>query len=126
MKQITKTTPILSDYSLEILGIHMVPEFTQFTIWFATPSQLRKYKTQKDFAVSIGVSQDTLTDWKKHPQFWPMVKHTIAESIRESIPDAIDSLRQNVMTEGKAGDVALFLRLANMDSDINNNSKKHE
>ena len=29
----------------------------------------REIKTQKEFAESVGISEDTLTAWKNHPQF---------------------------------------------------------
>jgi len=60
--KIIKTTPIHSDYQIMIKGIKNVPEFLQFVHWFATPTQFKKPKNQKEFARSIGVCQDTVTD----------------------------------------------------------------
>lgn len=116
MQQVVKTKPIHSDISLVISDIYKVPEFMKFAEWFSTPRQLRKIKTQKQFSIAIGVCEDTLTDWKQHPQFRVLVQQNISEWIKERIPDVIHGLYENDVNEGKAKDVEMFLRLSGIDT----------
>jgi hypothetical protein len=116
MQQVIKTTPIHSDISLVISDIYRVPEFIKFVEWFSTPRQLRKIKTQKEFAEVIGVCEDTLTDWKQHPQFRVLVQQNISEWIKERIPDVIHGLYKKALSKGNAKDVEMFLRLSGIDT----------
>ena len=88
-------------------------EFVEFARWSAIPSGQREPDTQKELAEVIGVSEDTLTDWKKRPEFWTLVGLFLREWMREKTPDVIDGLFSKI-TDGKggAGDVKFFLALA--------------
>lgn len=109
--KIVKATPINSDFLL-IKGIRDATGFLKFIDWMATPKHLREPEYQKDFAVQIGVSEDTLTDWKKHPQFFQLMQSRISNWIKERVPDVIGALYENASVKGKAKDVEMFLRLA--------------
>jgi hypothetical protein len=123
-KSMTKTiTPIQSDLPTIIPHVDRVADFLQFAQWFATPKLSRKQKTQKDFAIAIGANQDTLTDWKRHPYFWPTVQQFIKEWMKERIPDVIDGLYRNACDKGQAKDVEFFLKLGGMINDSKNNKK---
>ncbi len=111
----TKTTliPTHSDNATIIPALQRVPEFLQFTQWFATPRQFREPKTQKDFAKLVGVSEDTLTDWKRHPNFWPLAQEAMGTWIQEQVPDAIGALHQKILIKkASAKEIEIFLRLA--------------
>ncbi|MCX6743667.1 MAG: hypothetical protein NT116_05565, partial [Candidatus Parcubacteria bacterium] len=84
--------PIRSDFPEIVPGIQLVNEFAQFVLWFATPRQFRELETQKEFAGSIRVCEDTLTDWKRHPSFWPLVLQAMNGWIKEHVPDVIGGL----------------------------------
>jgi len=111
MKKANEATPIRSEFPV-IAGIREMEGFMRFVEWASTPKHLRKPKYQKDFAKAIGVHQDTLTDWKKHPQFFSLVQARLSIWIKDRIPDVIGALYESASTEGKAGTVKLFLQLA--------------
>lgn len=107
----TKNT-IQSDSQVIVPSVYRFPEFVQFTIWYATPKQIRKPKNQKEFAQLIGVCEDTLTDWKNNPEFWPLVQQAMSNWIKEKIPDVIEGLYKKARSKGHAKDVEMFLRIA--------------
>ena len=111
--EMVPATPIRSD-SLPVLpDVQRVAEFIEFVRWQATPSWERDLKTQNDFAASYQVSPDTLTDWKRNPEFWPLVWRVIHERSRERIPDVVEGLYTKIASgKGSAAEVQLFLRLA--------------
>ena len=106
-------TPIQSDSLPVPKDIKRIHEFVEFARWSAIPSGQREPDTQKELAEVIGVSEDTLTDWKKRPEFWTLVGLFLREWMREKTPDVIDGLFSKI-TDGKggAGDVKFFLALA--------------
>ena len=114
---ITIPNPNESDSVRVIANIQLVSEFMRFAQWCGTPRRLRQPFTQKELAEEIGVSQDTLTDWKTHPDFWPLVKEMIIRWMRAKIPDVIGGLYEKAANKGSAKEVEFFLRLAGMDMD---------
>lgn len=115
--KIIQTTPSHSDYHFVIKGIKHIPEFLQFVHWFATPKQFKEPENQKEFAKSIGVCQDTITDWKKHPQFWPLVFASISEWVKEKIPDAVGGLYERILEDGNPKAFEIFLRLGGINDE---------
>lgn len=111
--KVVELIPTNSDYS-KIVGIRDVAGFLRFIEWISTPRHLREPKFQKDFAELVGVSEDTLTDWKRHPQFSLLFQSRISMWIKERIPDVVGALYENASGAGKSKDVELFLRLGGM------------
>lgn len=113
MNKTIPSAPIQSDFLPAIPEVRRIPEFVEFAKWCATPSWLRADKTQKEFAERIGVSQDTLGDWKKHSNFWPLVWRSVRDRMQEQIPDVIEGLYTKIASgKGGASDLQCFLRLA--------------
>lgn len=103
--------PIHSDLP-HIDHVKLVSEFMQFASWASLPRAQRTPKTQKEFARQIGVSQDTLADWKRHPQFWNVTRHFLSIWMQERVPDVLHGLYKNARATGSAKEVEAFLRVA--------------
>lgn len=122
MQQNIIPTTIQSD-SVEVLtGVERVAEFIQFVQWFATPARCRELKTQKEFAASVGVCEDTITAWKRNPSFWPLMRKMLGGWIKERVPEIVDGLYSKVCEKGGAAEAELLFRLAGFE--ISERSKK--
>ncbi|MDP3697859.1 MAG: hypothetical protein Q8R55_07705 [Candidatus Taylorbacteria bacterium] len=108
--------PIHSDFSVIVSDIQRLPEFFAFAKWYATPRLFRDKETQKEFARAVGVCEDTLSDWKRHPQFPSLVRGFLNEWMKERIPDVIGGLYSKTQSDKcSARDVEMFLRLSGME-----------
>jgi len=103
-------TPINSEKNRGSGTLRHHHEYAQFVRWIATPEPYREIKKQEDFAKSIGVHQDTLTDWKKREGFWSAVKEEISQFGRERTPNAILALYKTILAKGTAPEVKLWLQ----------------
>ncbi len=118
-----KNNRIRTDLPKIIPNVNRVADFLQFAQWMAIPQVSRKQKTQKDFANEIDVDEDTLTNWKRNPNFYPIVQQFTDEWMKERRSDVIDALYQNACREGKAKDVLTFLKLSGISDNFNENVK---
>jgi len=107
--KINKCTPMYSEISKIPPFIKLTREYEEFVRFCATPRVLREIKTQREFAKKFGVSEDTLTDWKKTPRFPERIRQIILEHEQEKLPDVIDALRGKAM-EGDPSAVRLWLQ----------------
>ncbi len=109
-------SPIKSD-NLEIInvpGIQKVAEFIEFVYWFATPRRNRKISTQKEFAALINIDEDTLTDWKRRPEFWSLLKTALKKWCQEQVPEVMDGLHYAACKKGNSAAAKVILQFAGL------------
>lgn len=62
--------------------------------WLLTPRELRQPNTLRALATELGVSEDTLRNWRKSPSFARSMQERARQLVKtESLPDIIDSLQ---------------------------------
>ena len=115
-----KSAPIGSDFLDKTknkndapLGVLKTTEYLAFIEFTATPKEYREEQTAKEFASKIGVSVDSLTDWKKKSGFWQAVREARQNYIKENdLGTALVSLKRSIIKYGKAPEVKLLFQLA--------------
>jgi len=95
---------------LDTVGISEPRKILDFVRWLSIPKPLREPKTHQLFAEKIGVSIDTLTDWKKRRGFWDEVYSSHAQYIRRFTSDISYGLVQRAKT-GSEREVRLYMEL---------------
>ncbi len=114
-KQKTKTKPVVEKRAetkdVEIVGVRHTSEYLAFIDWAATPSMKREITTMQEFAASIGVNNNTLTEWKKREGF--------AEAVRQArkryfggdmVGDVLMGLYKKCLKDGTAAEVKLLMQ----------------
>lgn len=75
--------------------------------WLLTPKELRTPRTQRELAEQLGVSDDTLRNWRKEPQFQRDMQRAAREAIRvEKLTDVIDTLYKQATDQDNPRSVA--------------------
>jgi hypothetical protein len=105
----TKSTPIQSEVLKILPNVKLMTEFDEFVRFCATPRALRAVKTQEQFANKFGVSPDTLSDWKKLPEFFEAVRREIRSREKGELSEIVDALRGKALN-GDAGAIRLWLQ----------------
>lgn len=91
----------------------------QFMLFLALPKSARKPKTQRAFADQYGVSEDTLSIWKRLPNFADEVATLARELVKDDVPDVLGTIRQKAK-EGIPYHTNIFLAMAGLSSDVAN------
>ncbi|HTE49032.1 MAG TPA: hypothetical protein VK675_03945 [Candidatus Paceibacterota bacterium] len=91
--KITPKTPITTKKKQKgRWGRHKWPSrpevFEAFAEWIVYPKLVREPKTQQEFARLHEVSPDTLSDYKKKPEFWKKVEEN-RENLKRDIENKI-------------------------------------
>jgi hypothetical protein len=104
-----KPTTMQSEISKILPTVKLINEMEEFVRFCATPRALRAVKTQEQFAKKFGVSPDTLSDWKKLPEFTEEVRREIRLREKDDLSEIIDALHGKALT-GDPGAIRLLLQ----------------
>lgn len=95
-------------------GILKRAEYLEFVRWCATPDALKEEagfpRLQKDLAKKLGVDDSTLSDWRKTDGFWEDVEDQIKRWMKDRTQNVLGRLYTQVIKEGKAQEVKLWLQ----------------
>lgn len=80
-----------------------------FVKWFGIPKEVKRLKTQSEFATAFGLSIDTLTDWKKLNGFYKEVELYHSSEMKRFMPDIGMSIVKSAK-KGNAKSAELFLK----------------
>lgn len=105
------TAPAVAPKTPNPEGLVLADEFDVTAQWMALPRKERNPETQWDLAHKLGVSPDTVSDWKKLPEFWARVEAYRQDWIKDEIPDVVAGLIKKAKY-GSAAEVKLFLQFA--------------
>ena len=67
----------------------LTPDQLKFAEWLALSTIERRTETQKEFAARLGVSQQSLCNWKEMPELWEVQNSLMTSRAKEMVPDAI-------------------------------------
>ena len=70
-------------------------------VWLATPRVLRDVKSQQELAAILGVSETSMSLWKREPEFKKLFDSALIAGLREEISEVV----QAGIAEAKAGNV---------------------
>lgn len=97
-----------------IEGIYKQAEFMAFVVWMATPPSQREPVDQNGLAEELDVEPATLSDWKKHKDFWPLVESESKNLYgRERTLKLLDAWYAKILLNPKAADIELWLSYYN-------------
>lgn len=85
--------------------------YEAFCDWAALPTPLKEHEYAKDFAEAWGVSEVTLSNWKKRESFWKDVAERRIDWARDKTSDVINGLFKRAATRGEAAEVKLWMQL---------------
>lgn len=86
------------------------PEYWKFVAWIATPTPLRRSQTQKELARELSVHEVTLSVWKCVDGFGNDVRREVRKWAGDSTGTIIAALRRNIIKNGNAAEVKLWLQ----------------
>lgn len=93
-------------------GLQLLEEFDAVALWTALPRKDRDPQYQWDLAHKLSISPDTISDWRKLPEFWERVDAHRQDWVKEDISDVVAGLIKRAK-HGSAQEVKLFLQFAN-------------
>lgn len=111
-KEITFLIQKRSDKSKEndVVQVKKCVEYERFLGWLSLPYDARNPKTQKEFAIKHGVSEDTLSLWKKRGDFWDEWRSRVKNNNRERIASVLSAVYKNIIKHGKGSDFLAFVQ----------------
>ena len=89
-------------------------DYKEFVRFYAMPSAYKRDKfgvgTETEFAKLKELSPETLTEWKKRPEFEKDIDDQLNKWGAGKTPDVIASLYRTILKDGKASEVKLWLQ----------------
>ena len=89
-------------------------DYKEFVRFYAMPSAYKREKfgvgTETEFAKLKELSPETLTEWKKRPEFQNDVDIQLNKWGADKTPDVIAALYRTILKDGKASEVKLWLQ----------------
>lgn len=76
------------------------PEQIILAEWLALPSFERVPKTQKELGEQLGVSDETIKNWKKIPEVWLVRDECMSTLGKELVAEAMGTLKQMMKKGG--------------------------
>jgi len=90
-------------------------DYKAFVKFYALPyvMRIKEYgiKTEQQFAKEYDLSQDTLVDWKKRPEFQNDVDIQLNKWGADKTPNVLAALYRTILADGKAGEVKLWYQI---------------
>ena len=76
-------------------------EQVRFAEWLSLPSTGRHPSTQRELSKEIGISEQSLCEWKKIPEIRDIMDDALGAQGREAVPEAIGVLRQGLKSNNQ-------------------------
>jgi len=89
-----------------MMAKYLTPQQIKFAEWLATVSTQRSPATQRELAVSFGVSERTLKFWKKIPAIWELVSKLNADKLMSLVTPAVALLEKAIEKPGSVNRVS--------------------
>jgi hypothetical protein len=81
-------------------------EYYQLVEWMSLPKGLRRPKSTKAFAETLGITRETLYQWRKREGFYDLVRASIKLNEQNHTAEVIKAVREAAITVGLRGQAA--------------------
>ena len=103
----------INEIHSDLVGLRHPQGYLEFIDFLATPPHLREHETQAEFAKSIQVSENTLTDWKKRVGFYEDLNERRRNIVDvEMLATSVTALHKRILKKGKGADVKVLWQIA--------------
>jgi len=85
-------------------------EKVQFGMWLGTPPQYREPKTQKEFAKTIDIANETLSRWKRDPKVVEIARNFNVYNLKRNLTEVFKITAERAIT-GNSADRRLYFEL---------------
>jgi hypothetical protein len=91
-------------------GLQHPIEYLKFIDWISLPSSDRFPKTQKDLAVELGITEDTLSAWKNRDGFWDEVRSNVKSFWKGKLGEVTQALYLGMLQRKSASEFTAFMQ----------------
>lgn len=93
--------------------VRLKEAYEAFLYWSVLTPQIRRSeglpKSQKAFAEKYHINEDTITDWKKRPEFHGQQMEKLKNTLQQETPGVMFDLRKRIKKYGMGLDIELWL-----------------